>query len=119
MKKQSFAACFTMLLFLNARTYAVRVREDTPLDNDRPPPGAHYCLDITETDSVCTPDPLRLWKTVLNQRSTDEINLGVAQRIDGTESEQNSIKAVLRLMNLYWYEEVLSNHEYESIRASW
>jgi hypothetical protein len=46
-------------------------------------------------------------------------NLGVPQTIDGTDDEQTAIREIIRLMNNYWYAEVLSNTAYESIRTIW
>jgi len=48
-----------------------------------------------------------------------ENNVGVNQRIDGNDAEKKGIKEVLRLMNVYWHEEVLSNQDYEGVRTTW
>jgi hypothetical protein len=121
MIRQAFSVgcALLLLLFIAGFTYAVRVRENTPLDSDTPPEGAQYCVDITKNQSICTSDPRGVWRQVFSQRTTNEMHPGIPQRIDGTEAEQNSIKTVIKLMNLYWYEEVLSNFEYETVRTSW
>lgn len=116
---KAIAAGFAWMLLLFVAARALRVRDDTPLDSSQPPEGAQYCVDVTENDSVCTTDPMGIWNQVVPQPSIDLINLGVEQRIDGTESEQNSIKDVIRHMNLYWFEEVLSNYEYDNVRKFW
>jgi hypothetical protein len=107
----------TWFLLLISGISAVRIRDNTPFDCATPSEGAQYCVDLSKNDSICAPDPMLIWK--LTEPSPGEIHAGVAQRIDGTESERNNIKEVLRLMNLYWYEEVLSNFEFSSIRTSW
>lgn len=118
MVKTKLAAGLTVLMII-VGTDTLRVQESTPLDSSTPPEGCRYCVDLTEERTVCTSDPISIWQRVSSQRTTDEMHLGVPQRIDGTELEQNSIKEILRLMNLYWYEEVLSNYEYDSIRNAW
>jgi hypothetical protein len=45
--------------------------------------------------------------------------MGVRQRIDGSETEVEAIKEVLRLMQLYWYDEVLSRDQYKEVRTNW
>ena len=47
------------------------------------------------------------------------VSTGVPQRIDGTEAEQNAIKDVLKRMNEYFYNEILSLPEYEFMRQRW
>jgi hypothetical protein len=47
------------------------------------------------------------------------MDLGVSQRIDGTDSEQAGIREVIAKMNVYWIEEVLSKRQYESVRTDW
>lgn len=46
-------------------------------------------------------------------------SLGVPQLVDGTDAEQNAINEIIRLMNNYWYDEVLSKSEYDKIRKFW
>ena len=48
--------------------------------------------------------------------SAFDMNLGVEQRITGSESEQLKIRNVLRKMYTYFEEEVLSRSEYEHVR---
>jgi hypothetical protein len=47
------------------------------------------------------------------------LDRGVAQRIDGTEREKNSISEVLRRMDEYFLNEVLVYPEYEITRNQW
>ena len=118
MIKQTLATSLTLLLLI-VGSDTLRVQENTPLDSSTPTEGSQYCVDITEVRTVCTSDPIGIWQRVFSELTAFDMHLGVPQRIDGTESEQNSIKEVLRLMNLYWYEEVLSNYEYDNIRNAW
>jgi hypothetical protein len=54
-----------------------------------------------------------------SKKHLNAINIGVAQTIDGTEEEKNSIRIILTQMNHYWKNEVLSNFEYDEARAFW
>ena len=51
--------------------------------------------------------------------SAFDVNLGVEQRITGSDSEQLRIRNVLRKMYTYFEEEVLSRSEYEHVRGKW
>ena len=51
--------------------------------------------------------------------SAFDVNLGVEQRITGSDSEQLRIRNVLRKMYTYFEEEVLSRSEYEHVRGEW
>lgn len=48
-----------------------------------------------------------------------EMNLGVPQRIDGTETERAGIRRILELMDAYFFGEVLSNADYRDVRQNW
>ena len=79
----------------------------------------HYCVDMSTDDSICSTDPVITLEGGISKRSLNAFNVGVTQTIDGTEDEKNSIRKVLTQMNNYWYNEVLSNFEYDEARASW
>jgi len=111
-----------LLVILAGFSVAVRVSEDTPLDPRTPPPEAKFCVSLSRGDDyACSSDPMEIRSKVDASPIviSEENSLGMDQRIDGTESEQKAIKEVLKLMNLYWQEEVLSNRDYERVRASW
>ena len=44
------------------------------------------------------------------------IDVGVTQRVDGSESEKKAIKDVLKRMDNYFFDEVLAMPEYEDVR---
>ena len=46
-------------------------------------------------------------------------NLGVAQRIDGSETEKEGIREVIALMKEYFFNEVLAKPAYKDIRNKW
>jgi len=48
-----------------------------------------------------------------------DMDLGVEQRITGSETEQLRIRNVLRKMYTYFEEEVLTRSEYEHVRGRW
>ena len=105
--------------YLYSGVQSVIVRDGTPLNNDRPPDGVAYCVDVTKEDSTCSSNPVEVLQGLHDQKTFEGISPGIVQRIDGTEEEKNSIMEILRLMNSYWYDEVLSNIEYADIRTSW
>jgi len=77
---------------------------------------------------ICTDNPEASRRAVSSSIATDgsssdnvivsafDMNLGVEQRITGSESEQLKIRNVLRKMYTYFEEEVLSRSEYEHVR---
>jgi hypothetical protein len=98
---------------------SVYVRDDTPYENIGPPDGVRYCVDQNKEESICSSNPLEVYGHLYNKRTLDDIHQGVPQRIDGSEEEKKGVIEVLKLMNAYWYEEVLSNIEYNEARVSW
>ena len=75
---------------------------------------------------ICTDNPeasRRAVSSSIDGSSSDNVigsafdmDLGVEQRITGSESEQLKIRNVLRKMYTYFEEEVLSRSEYEHVR---
>lgn len=98
---------------------SVYVRDDAPYENHGPPDGVRYCVDLNVDDSICSSDPMGVYGHLYSKRLLDDIHQGVQQRIDGSEEEKKGVIEVLKLMNAYWYEEVLSNVEYKEARLSW
>jgi hypothetical protein len=49
----------------------------------------------------------------------DLVNLGVTQRLSGSESEIAKVKEVLEEMMKYFDKEVLNRSEYEHVRENW
>ena len=79
---------------------------------------ARTCVTPPNSDEhQCTDNPLLLSQAI-NERGeqTNRYNLGLAQRIDGTEAEKKAIVEVLGRMDDYYIQEVLSNPEYASVR---
>ena len=69
----------------------------------------------------CTDDPLLLAQAVDPEtgEQSGRYNLGLNQRIDGTESEKQAIRDVLERMEDYYINEVLSHPEYATARNRW
>ena len=88
-------------------------------ENSKSPETIHYCVDISPDESLCSIDPIVTLESVHSKVILNAFNAGVAQTIDGTEDEKNSIRSVLTQMNEYWYNEILSNFEYDEARAAW
>ena len=79
---------------------------------------------------ICTDNPEATRRAVVGNNnngesdtniitSAYEMDLGVEQRITGSENEQLRIRNVLRKMYNYFEEEVLSRSEYELVRGRW
>lgn len=65
----------------------------------------------------CTDDPLLVAGAVNHKgEHTSRYNLGLAQRIDGTESEKKAIMDVLVRMDDYFIHEVLAHPDYAHVR---
>jgi hypothetical protein len=69
----------------------------------------------------CTDDPLVLSEAVdpMTGVSSNRYNLGLDQRIDGTDAEKQAIIGVLVRMDEYYVNEVLSHPDYASVRNRW
>lgn len=76
---------------------------------------ADRCADSGNDGFVCTRDILLL-RERLDGRSVD---MGVDQRIDGSEAEKQQIRDVLQEMEDYFLSEVLGMPEYEHVRPHW
>jgi len=73
------------------------------------------CIDVGEEEMACT-------KEVLETRTRYDdvtINVGVTQRIDGSDSEKKAVRDVLKHMDNYFFHEVLALPEYEYARSRW
>lgn len=72
-------------------------------------------------DYQCTDDPLLLTQAIdpKTGTQTSKYNLGLAQRVDGTEAEKKAIMEVLTRMDDYFINEVLAHPEYANVRNRW
>lgn len=74
------------------------------------------CVETTpDEEMVCTRDVLE----TRHMYDGFTINVGVTQRIDGTESEQKAIRDVLKQMDHYLFHEVLALPQYAFARTQW
>jgi len=73
------------------------------------------CVEVGNEEFACTNDVLELRKRV-DGRSVD---VGITQRVDGSYSEKQAIKEVLRRMDAYFFDEVLALPEYDGVRPKW
>jgi hypothetical protein len=84
---------------------------------------SRYCVEDGGDEFVCSDDPFVTRKALdsikVSQGTVEEISRGVAQRIDGTEMEQNAIREVISQTDRYYLEEVLSKPAYAGIRTKW
>ena len=119
MAKRFLAIFVSIVLLLCHVAYSVFVRNNTSSENTGPPDGVKLCVDLNMEETVCSSNPMEVYKRLYSKRTLEDIHQGVPQRIDGSEEEKKSVVEVLKLMNVYWYEEVLSNIEYEEVRTSW
>lgn len=104
-----------------ATTMALIVRDDTSSVEGVLSPASNVCTSITSSYMACNPDPLVLYQKVgyATAPPKGQIDLGVKQRIDGNDAEIEGIKKVIKLMNQYFVEEVLSMYEYGLIVPKW
>jgi hypothetical protein len=73
------------------------------------------CVDVGHGDFSCTDDALAL----RNKVDGSTIDVGITQRVDGSESEKKEIREVLQRMDEYFFSEVLAMPEYENVRPYW
>jgi len=67
----------------------------------------------TPPEMICTREVLE----TRTQYDDNSINVGVTQRIDGSESEKQAVRDVLKHMDHYFFHEVLALPEYEYARS--
>lgn len=96
------------ILFVSQQPYRYQVLAAQARTCVTPPNGDEH---------QCTDNPLLL-SGAINERGeqTSRYNLGLAQRIDGTEAEKKAIVEVLGRMDEYYIQEVLANPEYATVR---
>ena len=73
------------------------------------------CIDVGDSEMTCT-------REVLETRAKHDetsINVGVTQRIDGSDSEKQAVRDVLKHMDNYFFHEVLALPEYSYARSRW
>jgi hypothetical protein len=73
------------------------------------------CVDVGEEEMRCT-------REVLETRTRYDdisINVGVTQRIDGSDSEKQAVREALKHMDNYFFHEVLALPEYDYARSRW
>ena len=80
----------------------------------------YICTDNPEASRLAVSSSIHSEDgTVSMPASAFDMDLGVEQRITGSENEQLRIRNVLRKMYTYFEEEVLSRSEYEHVRGRW
>lgn len=82
------------------------------------PPGSRFCVDTSPSSYTCSGDPMSIRKQ-FDPSTYHEMDIGLPQRVDGTELERKGIRQVLDAMDAYYYGEVLSNPEYREVRQYW
>ena len=75
----------------------------------------NVCIDVGEEEMTCTREVLET-RTRYDDAS---INVGVTQRIDGSDSEKQAVRDVLKHMDDYFFHEVLALPEYDHARSRW
>lgn len=76
---------------------------------------ADVCIDVGEEEMLCTREVLET-RTRIDDGS---INVGVTQRIDGSDAEKQAVRDVLKHMDNYFFHEVLALPEYDYARSRW
>ena len=73
------------------------------------------CIDVGEEEMTCT----REVRETRTQYDNISINVGVTQRIDGSDAEKQAVRDVLKHMDHYFFHEVLALPEYDYARSRW
>jgi len=71
------------------------------------------CVDVGEEEMTCTREVLET-RTRYDDMS---INVGVTQRIDGSDAEKQAVRDALKHMDNYFFHEVLALPEYDFARS--
>ena len=97
----------------------------------------NVCVEIGRGEYTCTNNPVAVRQYIDTQQQQQQQLLyggggqqqesllssipsrGVAQRVDGSESEKKAIQEVLKLMDDYFNKEVYALPEYTSVRDKW
>lgn len=79
----------------------------------------YICTDNVETSRRAVASSFTDGADGTVMASAFDMNLGVEQRITGSETEQLRIRRVLKKMYQYFEVEVLSRSEYEHVRGRW
>ena len=113
-------------------SFSVSAEEATGIGNSNN--SNNVCVDIGRGEFTCTNDPLAVRQYVDSQQLQNQyqqylgddassasiyLSRGVAQRVDGSESEKKAIQEVLKLMDDYFNKEILALPEYASVRNRW
>ena len=75
----------------------------------------NVCIDVGEEEMKCTREVLEM-RTRYDDIS---INVGVTQRIDGSDAEKQAVRDILKHMDDYFFHEVLALPEYDYARSRW
>uniref|UniRef100_A0A7S2IF24 ShKT domain-containing protein n=1 Tax=Helicotheca tamesis TaxID=374047 RepID=A0A7S2IF24_9STRA len=80
---------------------------------------SRMCVAAEESNYICTDDAVAALKASRKGNGSDEMFMqrGVPQRVDGNEVEREAVRHVLRQMEEYFQNEVLSKPDYESVRG--
>mmetsp|Transcript_27833 Transcript_27833/g.59514 ORF Transcript_27833/g.59514 Transcript_27833/m.59514 type:complete len:153 (+) Transcript_27833:80-538(+) len=73
----------------------------------------NVCIDVGEEEMKCTREVLEM-RTRYDDIS---INVGVTQRIDGSDAEKQAVRDILKHMDDYFFHEVLALPEYDYARS--
>ncbi|KAL7580092.1 hypothetical protein ACA910_012855 [Epithemia clementina (nom. ined.)] len=105
---------------------AAAVRDKCPINIDSvfvgiPDVAGNFrdCIDSGVGTYHCSDDPIRARQIFDEGRVAGFgglYNMGVVQRVDGTEAEQEAIEDVIFKMVDYFYSEVMSKSAYEGVR---
>lgn len=79
----------------------------------------YECTDVPIKKRVTKAAGYSDGDTRLEEGTLPLVRLGVKQRIDGSESERKAVSNLLILMDQYYWNEVMSKPEYESVRFTW
>lgn len=82
-------------------------------------PETKLCVVVDQGDDTAFHCTMRGNQMENELAKEQQINTGVAQRIDGSEEEKEGIRRVIGQMNEYFLNEVMVQPAYEEVRYRW
>ena len=108
--------CFMLVLSVLPNTSAKEANSCIVSQTNR---DEYECTDVPIKKRVTKAAGYSDGDTRLEEGTLPLVRLGVKQRIDGSESERKAVSNLLILMDQYYWNEVMSKPEYESVRFTW
>jgi hypothetical protein len=80
---------------------------------------AKICVSETSRDVFTCSTRGKQFQKAMNGNKEEQVNLGVIQRVDGSQDEKEATREVIFLMKQYFLNEVMVKPVYRNIRHKW